>query len=110
MTNPTDSKTLNAIRLHLILLNEGSEAVHFKLIEIIRQRDLTNNPNCVKKFLNRHKRNSSHFLDGFRRTLIDKYSNNHTLFPNDLNDFDMTACYSIARTLLNLQGNDLKTI
>ena len=33
-----DDKTLNAIRLHLILLNEGSEAVHFKLVEIIEQK------------------------------------------------------------------------
>ena len=98
--NNSDSKTLNAIRLHLILLNEGGEAVRFKLVKIIERSS------TVKDYLIRHRRNSSPFLKGFRRTL-DKYSSD-TLIPNDLNDFDISGCYSIGRTLLNLQGNDLK--
>ena len=111
MTNPTDSKALNAIRLHLILLNEGSDAVHFRLVEIIKQRDLTN-PNCVKDFLidnyNANQPNPRSYLNGFMKTIREKFNNVTNQFPNHLNDFDITAYYPIAYNFLSLRGVELE--
>ena len=46
----SDPKTLNAQRLHLVLLNVTTKAMHFKLEELIMERD-PSNPNCIKEFL-----------------------------------------------------------
>lgn len=105
------SKTLNAIRLHLVLLNEGNEAVQFRLTEIIKARDLTN-LNSVKDFLiakfTANQRNPPHYLNGFMKILEEKYGRITNQFPNDLNDFDITACYPIALNLLSLSRVDMR--
>ena len=104
-----NSNSLNAIRLHLILLSEGSDAVRFKLIEFIKRQDQTaEKTSCVKYFLIEHKSNASPFVDGFKRTLREKFNNDLYRFPNDLNDFDITDCFTIAKHCLHLQGDDLQ--
>ena len=104
-----NSNSLNAIRLHLILLREGSDAVRFKLIEFIRRQDRTaEKTRYVKYFLIEHKSNASPFLDGFKRTLREKFNNDLNRFPNDLNDFDITDCFAIAKHCLHLQGDALQ--
>ena len=50
MATTNDNKILNAIRLHLVLLNTANEAVQFKLTGLIKQKDATNS-NAVKDFL-----------------------------------------------------------
>jgi hypothetical protein len=106
MTAPNnDNKILNAIRLHLVLLNVANEAVQFKLAELIKQKE-AKNPFAVKDFfIRKYEANPSHwprYLDGFMRTLNEKFGGNTFNFPNDLKEFDITACYSIANNLLNL--------
>jgi hypothetical protein len=106
MTAPNnDNKILNAIRLHLVLLNVANEAVQFKLTELIKQQDTTN-PDAVKDFLIKkyqdNLRYPPRYLDGFMRTLKEKFGGNPFNFPNDLKEFDITACYPIARNFLNL--------
>ena len=41
MAANNDKKILNAVRLHLVLLNVANEATQFKLTEIIKQRNPT---------------------------------------------------------------------
>jgi tetratricopeptide (TPR) repeat protein len=98
-----DNKILNAIRLHLVLLNVANEAVQFKLTELIKQQDASN-PGAVKKFLEKYyqPRHYPKYLEGFMKTLKLKFIDKILDFPNDLKEFDMTACYSIARNFLNL--------
>jgi hypothetical protein len=104
-THNNDNKILNAIRLHLVLLNVANEAVQFKLTELIKQQDTTN-ANAVKDLLIRkyreNLRNPPRHLDGFMRTLKEKFIDKNLDFPNDLKELDITACYPIARNLLNL--------
>jgi len=98
-----DHKILNAIRLHLVLLNVGNEAVQFNLTELIKQKDATN-PNAVKDFLiKNYQGNPKHFLEGFLRTLYDNFGDKTSDFPNDLKIFDISACYQIARKFPKLQ-------
>jgi hypothetical protein len=103
--NKDDNKILNAIRLHLVLLNVANEAVQFNLTELIKQKD-SKNSNAVKDFLIRKYQanltNSPFYLDGFMRTLNEKFGGNTLNFPNDLKEFDITAYYPIAKNFLYL--------
>jgi hypothetical protein len=108
MSPNSDEKILNAIGLHLIMLNVANEAAQTKLEEIIKQKD--SNAESVKLFLinhfNKHKHTSDDLI-GFIRTLK-KYKGKTSSFPNNLKDFDVSACYSIARNFLALPSSDLK--
>jgi ElaB/YqjD/DUF883 family membrane-anchored ribosome-binding protein len=103
--NKDDNKILNAIRLHLVLLNVANEVVQFNLTELIKQKD-SKNSNAVKYFLIKNYQanltNPPFYLDGFMRTLNEKFGGNTLNFPNDLKEFDITACYPIARNFLYL--------
>jgi tetratricopeptide (TPR) repeat protein len=111
--NNNDSKIVNAIRLHLVLLNVANEAVQFKLTELIKQQDATNS-NALKDFLikkyRENQRNPPFYLNGFVRTLNEKIGGNTLNFPNDLKEFDITACCAIARNLLNLSKVQMGSI
>jgi hypothetical protein len=104
-TNNDDRKIVNAIRLHLVLLNIANKAVQFKLAELIKQKDAIN-LNAVKDFLTKkyqaNLKNPPIHLEGFFRTLNEKFRGNTVDFPNDLREFDITSCYPIARNFLNL--------
>ena len=110
MATNNDKQILNAFRLHLVLLNVANEAAQFKLTEIIKQRNPTS-LNPIKDFLvEKYRANQArppHFVEGFMRILREKFNGNTNTFPNDLKEFDITACYPIARNFLNLTGNDL---
>ena len=71
MATNNDKKILNAIRLHLVMLNVANEATQFKLTELIKKKD------AVKDFLIReylaNLRNPPFYLDGFMRTLNEKF-------------------------------------
>ena len=89
-------KTLNAIRLHLVLLNVATKAAQFRLEEILRQQG-----NSVQNFLTTNatisnRNNSNRHLDAFYRTLDNL---NQASYPNDLNSFDISACFCIAQLL-----------
>jgi hypothetical protein len=95
-------KTLNAIRLHLVLLNVATKAAQFRLEEIIRQQG-----NTVQNFLTTNatisnRNNSNRHLDAFYRTLDNL---NQASYPNDLNPFDISACFCIAQ-LLNTSNTE----
>ena len=67
----SDQKTLNAIRLHLVLLNVATKAMHFKLEELIIARDPTN-PNCIKEFLDQQYQQHRTSRESFLRPLLKK--------------------------------------
>ena len=98
---------LNALEIILVLLNVGTKAFQFNLESIIRQRaDPGNLVTCVAYFLetshaNRRRHQTNRFLDSFYRSL----DNMSRLYPNNLAEFDISACNSIARCLLNIQNN-----
>ena len=105
--NPSiKSENLNAIKLHLILLNVTTKALHSKLEEEIQNRNP--GPNSVQTFLETNYNTASNRTDphlkGFFKTLNPNFPRRrqNNPFPNDLKLFDLTACYSIARNLLNL--------
>jgi len=112
MATNNDKKIVNAIRLHLVLLNVANEAVQFKLAELIKQKD-ANNPDAVKDFLIKNYqanlKNPPFHLEGFFRTLNEKFKGDTKDFPNDLKAFDMTSCYPIARNLLNLPKKQMRS-
>ena len=68
-THNNDNKILNAIRLHLVLLNVANEASQYKLIELIQ----TYRGTSVKDFLiyvcNEIRSNPPEHLKGFFATL-----------------------------------------
>jgi len=105
MATNNDKKIVNSIRLHLVLLNIANKAVQFKLAELIKQKDASNS-DAVKDFLTKkyqaNLKNPPNYLDGFFRTLNEKFRGNTKDFPNDLREFDITSCYPIARNFLNL--------
>ena len=80
------------------------------MTEIKKRRNPTS-LNPVKDFLvEKYRANRAcppHFVEGFMRTLREKFRGDNGIFPNDLKEFDIKACYPIARNFLNLSGNDL---
>jgi hypothetical protein len=105
MVTNDDKKILNAIRLHLVLLNVANEAVQFKLSEIIKQRNATSlNPIkdlLVSKYqIYENQAHPPNYVNGFMTTLREKFRGNPGTFPDDLKEFDITACYPIAKNFL----------
>jgi len=109
-------KTLNAIRLNLILSNVTTKALHSKLEQILKQRDL-NNPNNIKEFLNRkydeYKNNRTQSIQSILKPLLEKLNPHHPRgnpnSPNELKSFDVSACFFIAKNFLNLSSRDLQS-
>ena len=101
----SDPKTLNAQRLHLVLLNVTTKAMHFKLEELIMERD-PSNPNCIKEFLDQKYRDHRTSRELFLRPLLKKLNPNHPRgnanSPNQLVSFDISSCFQIAKTFLSL--------
>jgi hypothetical protein len=100
-TQNDDNKILNAIRLHLVLLNVANEASQYKLIELIRTKRGTS----VKDFLiyvwNEIRSNPPEHLKGFFATLKKNCDiNKPNSFPDDLKAFDLSACSALSRSYL----------
>ena len=95
--NKDDNKILNAIRLHLVLLNVANEASKFKLAQLIRTYERTS----VKAFLISVSRSGNEHLKGFIKTLANNCDiRNENSFPDDLKAFDISACSALSRNCL----------
>ena len=82
MATNDKKKILNAIRLHLVLLNVANEASQVKMTEIIQTRNPTHSSTSVKEFLiekyNANTNRTPFYLKGFIETLNEKYGINNT--------------------------------
>ena len=96
MTDKFDKEILNSIQLHMILLNVATKAIQFKLKEKINQRD-RDNINSVRDFLN---------LNSNFETIAN--INKTGAFTNNLDLFDIHACYKIASEVIALPLNELE--
>ena len=75
-TQNDDNKILNAIRLHLVLLNVANEAVQFKLIELIKTYRRTSVKDFLIYVFNEIRSNPPDHLKGFIATLKKNYNIN----------------------------------
>ena len=126
-------ENLNAIKIHLIIQQIATRAIRLKLVNEIRQRRSLEVPksfldppisteNCVSEFLETHynnlistyatrRRMPTYILD-FIKTLNPTYPSklrdSKASFPNDLDLFDVNACYQMAKALLLIQYPELQ--
>ena len=107
-----NQKNKNAFRI-LLALKIAHKALRFKLTEIIKLNDSNNNPYEIWNFLktNYPKYKSNKFMKTFVLPLKD-YFEAKTIgpslpVPNNLDIFDITGCYQIARNMLSKEIEDL---
>ena len=109
------SENVNAIKLNLILTNVMTKIVHRKLEEEIKKTN-----NSVQNFLRESHDKYDDFdpktqehskMSGVMKILNPKFpktrpGERRLPFPTNLEQFDLSACYQIARTLLQLSNLD----
>ena len=115
--NKVVATNINAIKIHLILLNVATRAAQYRLAELIRQKDSStansSSSNFLENFLKKsyqHHRLEKEF-DCFVRCIKNYFGKkkafSHPLpHHNPMEIFDISACYNIVKSLLN--GSDLK--
>ena len=114
------SESLNAIKLHLIIHNIATKAVQYKLEKEIKALAALN-ANSVSTFLASkydhlidaytNRRQMPCYVLDFIKTLNPEYPSKRASnqpFPEQLERFDLTACYQIAKSLLSLQYPDIQ--
>lgn len=126
-------ENLNAIKVHLTIKDMATRAIRLNLVAEIRQRCTTEAPksfldppvsmeNCVSEFLSKHyttlihtyasRRHMPHYVLDFVKTLNPSFPTRmrdaNAPFPNDLELFDVGACYQLAKALLLIQYPDLQ--
>ena len=100
-------ETLNATKLHFVLLNVTTKALHLNLQEEIQSRNpcrdsvqnfLQSKYNDLRRNYPRRNQLPTH-LKGFIQILNPNYPNSAPSFPNDLKQFDISSCFQIAQMI-----------
>ena len=109
--NKVVATNINAIKIHLILLNVATRAAQYRLAELIRQKDSStansSSSNFLENFLKKsyqHHRLEKEF-DCFVRCIKNYFGKkkafSHPLpHHNPMEIFDISACYNIVKSLL----------